>query len=71
MSDESIWRMRVLSTSMPEYVGELVRCKDCELYDREDGLCYRDPNHCGCYRPAHDDGFCAWAEPVEDGDGDA
>lgn len=30
MSDESIWRMRVLSTSMPEYVGELVRCKDCK-----------------------------------------
>lgn len=70
ISDESIWRMRVLSTAMPEYVGELVRCKDCALYDREDGLCYRDPNHCGCYRPAHDDGFCAWAEPMEDGDGD-
>lgn len=28
-SDESIWRMRVLSTAMPEYVGELIRCKDC------------------------------------------
>ena len=39
----------------------LVRCKDCALYDREDGLCYRDPNHSGYYRPAHDDGFCAWA----------
>ena len=44
----------------------IVRCKDCLLYDREDGLCYRDPNHCGCYRPAHDDGFCAWAERRED-----
>ena len=59
MSDESIWRMRVLSTAMPEYVGELIRCKDCELYDR-------DPNHSGYYRPAHDDGFCAWAKKLED-----
>ena len=33
ISDESIWRMRVLSTSMPEYVGELVRCKDCAHHD--------------------------------------
>ena len=33
----------------------LVRCKDCALYDREDGLCYRDPNHSGYYRPAHDE----------------
>ena len=65
-SDESIWRTRVLSATMPEYVGELIRCKDCELYDREDGLCYRDPNHCGCYRPAHDDGFCAWAKKREE-----
>lgn len=32
-SDESIWRMRVLSTAMPEYVGELVRCKDCAHHD--------------------------------------
>ena len=46
--------------------GELVRCKDCELYDREEGLCYRDPEHCGYYRPACDDGFCAWAEPKEE-----
>ena len=69
-SDESIWRMRVLSTAMPEYVGELIRCKDCELYDREDGLCYRDPNHCGFYRPVQPDDFCSWAEPIEDGDSD-
>lgn len=48
------------------HTSEPVRCKDCALYDREDGLCYRDPNHCGCYRPAHDDGFCAWAEKRED-----
>lgn len=70
MSDESIWRMRVMSAAMPEYVGELVRCKDCELYNREEGLCYRlcyrDPNHCGCYRPVCDDGFCAWAVKRED-----
>ena len=65
-SDESIWRMRVLSTAMPEYVGELIRCKDCALYDREDGLCYRDPNHCGCYRPAHDDGFCGGGRVMSD-----
>ena len=45
---------------------KIVRCKDCALYDREDGLCYRDPNHCGCYRPAHDDGFCAWAKKLGD-----
>ena len=30
-SDESIWRMRVMSAATPEYVGELVRCKDCEM----------------------------------------
>lgn len=50
---------------------KIVRCKDCALYDREDGLCYRGPNHCGCYRPERDDGFCAWAEPVGVEDGDA
>ena len=66
MSDESIWRMRVMSAAMPEYVGALVRCKDCELYDREEGLCYRDPEHSGYYRPACDGGFCAWAEERED-----
>ena len=33
---------------------------------RDDGLCYRDPDHSGCYRPAHDDGFCAWAKPKEE-----
>ena len=44
----------------------IVRCKDCKLYDREDGLCCRDPDHSGCCRPAHDDGFCAWGEPVEE-----
>lgn len=44
----------------------IVRCKDCALYDREDGLCYRDTNHSGHYRPAHDYGFCAWSEKRED-----
>lgn len=44
-------------------------CANATDWDREDGLCYRDPNHCGCYRPAHDDGFCAWAEKKEDVDG--
>lgn len=66
MSDESIWRTRVLSTSMPEYVGELVRCKDCKFYDCVVQLCYRDPHRCGYYSPASDDGFCAWAEKRED-----
>lgn len=47
------------------HTSEPVRCKDCALYDREDGLCYRDPNHSGYYRPAHDDGFCAWGERRE------
>ena len=47
------------------HTSEPVRCKDCALYDREDGLCYRDPNHSGYYRPAHDDGFCAWAKKLE------
>lgn len=67
MSDESIWRTRVLSTSMPEYVGELVRCKNCvwgkaveqigclRFEDREDESGLKDP-----------DGFCAWAEKRED-----
>lgn len=65
-SDESIWRMRVMSAATPEYVGELVRCKDCEWYDCVVELCYRDPNHSGYYRHACDDGFCAWAKKRED-----
>ena len=57
-TDDGVWKITP---------GEpIVRCKDCKLYDREGGLCYRDPDHSGCYRPAHDDGFCAWGEPVEE-----
>ena len=43
----------------------VVRCRDCAMYDAEDGMCMRDPEHTGrgwCARP---DGFCAWGEPGE------
>lgn len=70
MSDESIWRTRVLSATMPEYVGELVRCKDCLLYDEDRLTCVRDPFHRGDSLPVEPDNFCSWAEPIEDGDSD-
>lgn len=57
-TDDGVWQV---SPDDP-----IVRCKDCALYDREDGLCYRSPNRCGSYRPAHDDGFCEWAKKLED-----
>ena len=42
---------------------ELVRCRDCESYDAEDGMCMRDPEHTGRGWHARPDGFCAWGEP--------
>lgn len=64
MSDESIWRTRVMSATMPEYVGELVRCKDCKFWNvhgRGDfGFCNRHKFL------AYSDGFCAWAEKRDD-----
>ena len=46
----------------------VVRCRDCAMYDDEDGMCMRDPEHTGRGWYARPDGFCAWGEP---GEGDA
>ena len=43
----------------------VVRCRDCAMYDEDDGTCYRDPNHAGRWCPVGPDGFCAWGEPTE------
>lgn len=50
---------------------KIVRCKDCLLYDEDRLTCVRDPFHRGESLPVEPDNFCSWAEPVEDGDGDA
>ena len=41
----------------------IVRCRDCSMYDAEDGMCLRDPEHTGRGWYANPDGFCAWSEP--------
>lgn len=53
------------------HTSEPVRCKDCALYDDDRLTCVRDPFHRGESLPVEPDNFCSWAEPVEDGDGDA
>ena len=40
----------------------VVRCRDCSMYDAEDGMCMRDPEHTGRGWYASPDGFCAWGE---------
>ena len=76
-SDESIWRMRVLSTTLPEYVGELVRCKDCEWACEPDDDGGYDDHMLACTwwmsysRSSGDlfveeDDFCSKAEKRED-----
>ena len=40
----------------------VVRCRDCSMYDAEDGMCTRDPEHTGRGWYAYPDGFCAWGE---------
>ena len=64
-SDESIWRMRVLSTSMPEYVGELVRCKDCAHHDEHGYMSGRVTCRMNSGIWGNDD-FCSKAEKKED-----
>ena len=44
----------------------VVRCRDCAMYDDEDGMCMRDPEHTGCGWYARPDGFCAWGKPREE-----
>ena len=64
-SDESIWRMRVLSTAMPEYVGELIRCKDCAYHDEHGYM----PGRVTCRLHGGiwgDYDFCSKAEKRED-----
>ena len=41
----------------------IVRCRDCSMYDAEDGMCLRDPEHTGRGWHANPDGFCAWGNP--------
>ena len=49
--------------STPQEVRErIVRCRDCSMYDAEDGMCTRDPEHNGRGWYAYPDGFCAWGE---------
>ena len=43
-----------------ESMPEVVRCRDCSMYDAEDGMCMRDPDHTGRGWYARPDGFCAW-----------
>lgn len=50
-----------------EYVGDLIRCKDCRNWNVEDKC------PCVIYRYGDryitdlgDDGFCSWAEPKEE-----
>ena len=38
-------------------VGELIRCKDCKHYSKEDEICL-DMFGGSC----NEDGYCAWAE---------
>ena len=66
-SDESIWCMRVLSTTMPEYVGELVRCKDCAYHDEHGYMPGRVTcrMHSGIWGK---DDFCSKARKREDAD---
>lgn len=44
----------------------VVRCRDCSMYDAEDGMCLRDPEHTGRGWYANPDGFCAWGNPMEE-----
>lgn len=50
-----------------EIRGCVVRCRDCSMYDAEDGMCMRDPEHTGCGWYARPDGFCAWGKPKSKG----
>lgn len=38
---------------------------DADMYDAEDGMCMRDPEHAGRGWHARPDGFCAWGEEPE------
>ena len=56
-----VWRV----TPCAERRERVVRCRDCAMYDAEDGMCVRDPEHTGRGWYARPDGFCAWGEPRE------
>lgn len=49
-------------TACGERRERIVRCRDCAMYDDEDGMCMRDPEHTGRGWYARPDGFCAWGE---------
>ena len=46
----------------------VVRCRDCAMYDADDGECMRDPEHTGRGWFARPDGFCAWGMARKRGD---
>lgn len=46
----------------------VVRCRHCAMYDAEDGMCMRDPEHTGRGWHAHPYGFCAWGSPRNGGE---
>lgn len=48
-----------------EMMEELVRCRECSMYDAEDETCYRDPEHTGRGWRADPYGYCAWGERSE------
>lgn len=48
---------------------DVIRCGQCDycvLNDCGELWCMRDPNHTGHGCPTNKDGFCCWAEPMED-----
>lgn len=50
----------------PQEIRERVtRCRDCAMYDDEDGMCMRDPEHTGRGWYARPDGFCSWGRGRE------
>ena len=57
----SVWRV----TPRAERRERVTRCRDCAMYNAEDGMCMRDPEHTGRGWYARPGGFCAWGEPRE------
>lgn len=41
---------------------EVVRCRDCDMYDHEEEKCFRDPDHTGRGWSSSKDGFCSWGK---------
>lgn len=65
--DHGVYRREVVK--MSDRRERIVRCRDCSMYDKEDFMCMRDPEHTGRGWFAAPDGFCAWGMPRKRGDG--